>query len=953
MNLVGMVMCVLAVAPATPGKEVKQPPKAERSSPWPEGHPLRELYPAEEGPRAVAPLRSSGFNPAFVPTGVGNGLAWIQQLGTGATEIAQGAAATAQAVYVAGYSDGSFDGNTHAGANDFIVAKLLPSGAKVWTRQYGTPTQDYATAVATYSVSSPHSVYVAGYSAGSMDGSPKVGTAFDGVLIKLDENGTKLWTRQLNSPTNAIEQIFAVATDKLGNVYVAGNTTGSLGGTANQGGTDMFLAKYDSTGVLKWIRMAGTAKNDFARGVAADFEGNIYMAGHSFGALGGPNADPSLLTSDMVLLKYDTSGTLLWKKQMGNNKSDSVSGVVTSRQINGTIDVYVAGYTFASFDSQLHKGGVDVFMVKFDKLGNKQWSRQRGTPGNDYPNGMASDGGANLYVVGRTDHDMDTDTPETSRNLFLLKYNSTGAWMFTKQLGSVNLSNPLMVDDEGLAVAADIRDSVYVAGFTLGEFTNPVTANGGNDKADLLVAKYTVGCQDSLSASQCSIGYGWGDPHLVTFDRAVYDFQGRGDFFLTESLSGEPLTVQARMQPYNGSQYVTVMNAVATQVGTDRVGFYQGSNPLVRVNGTPVPLAVGELVPLPSGGRIYRQDELTYVVYYRGEDRMLVSDMWGSYMNVNFSLPVTRRGQLRGLLGNFNGTATDDFALRDGTSLGSWPSFSQLYASTGSMASSWRVPAAESLFDVPWVARAAELEGEDFPLMPVSSSSFPPDERRAAEAICLDKGVRDAQVLDLCTLDVAATGDASFADGALQAQAQEAGSGGGPLPPPQAGPRTVYFAHFNESVGAEWEPASQSITPSGEKIFLGEYGEQEVKVQLSELPEHTTVTVSFDLLILQGWDGDGPYGPNAWGFLADGSPVFESTFSNTRSAQSYPKKGSAPGSGAAARDSLGYPNGDSLYRMKFTFKHQGSALDLMFYAKGLSGLTGEAWGLDGVQVEVK
>ncbi|KFE62371.1 hypothetical protein DB31_4081 [Hyalangium minutum] len=945
---------MLAVSPAASHKEEKSKPPAESASPWPEGHPALQLYPpGETVPLAAERKNSRGFSPAFVPSSVGNGLAWIKQMGGSSTEVAQAAAATVQGVYVAGSADGSFNGNTHVGNNDFIVAKVNPNNAVLWTRQYGSPAQDYATGVATYSVTSPHSIYVGGYSAGSMDGNPKVGSAFDGVLMKLDEYGNQQWVRQLNSTNNASDQIFAVATDKLGNVYAAGNTIGTLSGQTPQGLADMFLAKYNPSGVLQWVRQVGTAKNDYARGVAADSEGNIYLAGHSFGSLGGPNQNPSLLTSDMVLIKYDTNGNLVWKRQMGTTTSESVSGVATSRQLNGAIAIYVVGYTSAAYDGQSHSGGTDIFMTQFDKLGNKLWSRQKGTAGNDYPNGLASDGGANLYVAGRTDYDMDTNTPETSRNVFLMKYSAGGVWLFHKQLGSINLLNPMMMDDEGFGVAADINDNVYVAGGTFGEFTNPVTVNGGNDKSDLLVVKYTVGCQDTFTANQCSIGYGWGDPHMVTFDRLSYDFQGAGEFILTKSATGGSFEVQARMEPWYNGASVTVMRAVATRVGADRVGFYQNSTPFVKVNGAGVTLGNGELVPLPGGGRLYRKDAWTYVVYYPGEDRMIVTDVSGSYMNVDFSLSLARMGTLQGLLGNFNGNASDDFRLRNGTSLGSFLTFAQLYTGTNSLASSWRVTTAESLFDYALNMTTSSFTLEDFPLMPVTTASLSPEEREAAEAVCREAGVESFFLLDSCILDVAVTGDHAFAQGAVLAQNRESQSGGGHLPPPVVGPQTIYFAHFNETVGEEWSPGSLSMTPKGEKIFLGEYGEQEAALHLSRLPEHTQITVSFDLLILQGWDGDGPYGPNLWGFTVDGKEVFESTFSNTNSTQSYPKPGSRHGSGAESVNALGYPSGDSLYKMKFTFEHTARDLSLNFYAKGLSGLTGESWGLDGVEVQVR
>ncbi len=95
------------------------------------------------------------------------------------------------------------------------------------------------------------------------------------------------WTRQLG--TSSWDLSNDVAADALGNVFISGYTQGSLGGP-NAGSADAFVSKYDSSGSLLWTRQFGTSRTDHSYGVAADPLGNVFISGYTTGSLGGPYA---------------------------------------------------------------------------------------------------------------------------------------------------------------------------------------------------------------------------------------------------------------------------------------------------------------------------------------------------------------------------------------------------------------------------------------------------------------------------------------------------------------------------------------------------------------------------------------------------------------------------------------------------------------------------------------
>ena len=58
---------------------------------------------------------------------------------------------------------------------------------------------------------------------------------------------TTTWTKQLG--TSSTDQGFGVTVDSSDNIYVTGETYGGLDGNTNSGGSDLFLVKYNSSGV--------------------------------------------------------------------------------------------------------------------------------------------------------------------------------------------------------------------------------------------------------------------------------------------------------------------------------------------------------------------------------------------------------------------------------------------------------------------------------------------------------------------------------------------------------------------------------------------------------------------------------------------------------------------------------------------------------------------------------
>ena len=71
---------------------------------------------------------------------------------------------------------------------------------------------------------------------------------------------------------------------------------------------------------------------------------------------------------DIFLVKYNSSGTRQWTKQLGTSSNELGEGVTTDSSDN----IYVTGYTMGSLDGNTKFGNEDIFLVKYDSSGTKQ-----------------------------------------------------------------------------------------------------------------------------------------------------------------------------------------------------------------------------------------------------------------------------------------------------------------------------------------------------------------------------------------------------------------------------------------------------------------------------------------------------------------------------------------------------------------------------------------------------
>jgi len=258
-----------------------------------------------------------------------------------------------------------------------VLLSTVTCFGQYWIQSGGSLTIDEGTAI---TVDGNNNIYTAGYftSTFNMSGSQVTSAGLEDIFItKMSPSGVKLWLKRDGGSNQ--ERPLAIHADASGNFVVTGYFYGTtqFGSTilTSQGQQDIFIAKYDSSGTLLWVRQAGGTGSDIGNSVKFDFSGNIIVAGEFSGACSfGSNTVNSLGgTIDVFVTKYDSNGNVMWVKTGSGNFIDRGTGLAVDPLNN----IYVYGLfsdtiTFgSSYPNSMQNS---VFLLKLNSSGTDQWS---------------------------------------------------------------------------------------------------------------------------------------------------------------------------------------------------------------------------------------------------------------------------------------------------------------------------------------------------------------------------------------------------------------------------------------------------------------------------------------------------------------------------------------------------------------------------------------------------
>ena len=235
-------------------------------------------------------------------------------------------------VYVTGFSYGLSKNE------DYAVVKYNSSGSEQWVARYNGPSDSYDISTDIITDISGN-VYVTGYSFDNV-------SLEDYATIKYNSYGEQQWVSKFNGASGKFDIANSITTDNAGNVFVTGYSYDV------NSSEDYATIKYNSAGGQQWVSLYNGTGNDFdiATSIKSDVNGNVYVAGYSYG---------SGTQEDFATVKYNSNGDQQWA-EIFNGDADS-SDIAASLAIDQSGNIYTSGYSYVT------SSGFDFITIKYSQ----------------------------------------------------------------------------------------------------------------------------------------------------------------------------------------------------------------------------------------------------------------------------------------------------------------------------------------------------------------------------------------------------------------------------------------------------------------------------------------------------------------------------------------------------------------------------------------------------------
>lgn len=414
--------------------------------------------------------------------------------------------------------------------------------------------------------------------------------------------------------------------------------------------------------IRRWATYYGGQNNEVLVGgdpTEVDRDGNVIVAGYAnantFPATTGAHQATSGGSDDAFVLKLNGNGALQWATYYGGSSGEMAHGVVCDTSLN----VFIAGHTTSNnFPTQnpaqsTFGGNRDAFVVKFSRLGVRQWATFYGGGQFDDGYGFAADSAGNVAVLitavsaglqttGMVPIATHPPTANGVEDILIAKFSSSGSLLWATYFGGNDT-------DYAYAVATDTSEAIVITGWTYSTnlpLTNAAQSTyGGN--GDIVVARFDKDGLRIWSTYYGGSGIDNDDPASTGYVGIATDLAGNvlvGGITTNRTGGGSqfPVTTGAAQTLFGGGgrdAYVLKLNALgalqwATFVGgnSDDVGSGVAARPdgSILLTGfttsTNLPVTANCVACTPRGmrdvmiARLSRDGAFEFVDYYGGSN---------------------------------------------------------------------------------------------------------------------------------------------------------------------------------------------------------------------------------------------------------------------------------------------------------------------------------------------
>ncbi|GAA4767989.1 MULTISPECIES: T9SS type A sorting domain-containing protein [Flavobacterium] len=410
---------------------------------------------------------------------------------------------------------------------EILLLKINSSGILEWQKSIGGDFNDNGTEIKI--ASNGDYLISGGTESNDYDFSFNRGQS-DLFLMRVNPSGTILWQRTYGGSNYDLARNFIETPD---GGFVIGGFSNSIDGdsNANNGSRDFWVIKTNSIGVLEWKKNYGGSDLDSLLEIIKTSDGGYIMTGETYSS-NLPNYHGS---SDVLVVKTDSTGNLIWQKCFGGSNWDYSSSIIEASDGN-----FIIGASTQSFNHDVtsnHGGYFDFWVLKINPLGTILWQKTYGGSNGEQISNIIETTDGNYIAIGLSDStNGDLTSNNGGRDFWLVKISESGNLIWQKSLGvgTNEAANTIIQTSDG------------------GYLVSGQTENSGILGSDVWVIKLS---NESLSTNDFSFE----DKKIIISPNPVIDYFKINNSKITKvtiiSLEGKILKEFDSQENYNISEF--------------------------------------------------------------------------------------------------------------------------------------------------------------------------------------------------------------------------------------------------------------------------------------------------------------------------------------------------------------------------------------------------------------
>ena len=329
---------------------------------------------------------------------------WDRSYGGSRWEELNSAEETSDGGYImAGFSsslenDGDVTG-ANEGIGDFWMLKANNFGDKEWDARFGGDGLDIASSV----IQTVDGGYLLGGTSASGTSGQKqsLNRGLDDYwIVKTDALGNLEWEATYGGDN--LELLLSVIQTSDGGYLLGGLSLSGISGEKtepNLGGFDHWIVKISATGMVEWDKTLGGSEEERLNVMQLAPDGHFLLGGSTQSDAGDDITSPSIGIKDMWFVKVSSiDGSIIWQHRYGGSEVEEL--IAFQQTLDGGF--FLAGGSNSDISgskSENSRGGTDMWGIKIDALGNKEWDVTLGGSELDNCYGLKQNS-AGYYLLG-------------------------------------------------------------------------------------------------------------------------------------------------------------------------------------------------------------------------------------------------------------------------------------------------------------------------------------------------------------------------------------------------------------------------------------------------------------------------------------------------------------------------------------------------------------------------